>query len=80
MQKKRTLWSQGGMPVGRLAGTVGEVESTGRQARGKPKGVAKVAAARKLAVRLYWMLPKQVAYPKIVGIESSSRVPLVGAS
>jgi len=46
----------------------------------KPKGVAKVAAARKLAVRLYWMLRTQVAYPEIVGIESSPRVPLVGAS
>jgi transposase len=46
----------------------------------KPKGVAKVAAARKLAVRLYWMLRSQVGYPEIVRIESSSRVPLVGAS
>ncbi len=51
----------------------------------KPKGVAKVAAARKLAVRLYWMLRTNVAYPeivqeKIVRIESSPRVPLVGAS
>jgi len=46
----------------------------------KPKGVAKVAAARKLAVRLYWMLRTQTAYPEIVRIESSSRVPLVGAS
>ncbi len=46
----------------------------------KPKGVAKVATARKLAVRLYWMLRTQVAYPEIVRIESSPRVPLVGAS
>jgi transposase len=46
----------------------------------KPKGVAKVAAARKLAVRLYWMLRSNVGYPEIVRIESSSRVPLVGAS
>ncbi len=46
----------------------------------KPKGVAKVAAARKLAVRLYWMLRTQVSYPEIVRIESSSRVPLVSAS
>ena len=43
----------------------------------KPKGVAKVAAARKLAVRLYWMLRTQTAYPEIVRIESSPRVPLV---
>ncbi len=46
----------------------------------KAKGVAKVAAARKLAVRLYWMLRTQTAYPEIVRIESSPRVPLVGAS
>jgi len=46
----------------------------------KPKGVAKVAAARKLAVRLYWMLRTQVGYPEIVHIESSPRVPLADAS
>jgi transposase len=46
----------------------------------KPKGVAKVAAARKLAIRLYWMLRTQKAYPAIVSIESSSRVALVSAS
>ena len=46
----------------------------------KPKGVAKVAAARKLAVRLYWMLRTEVSYPDIVRIESSPRVALVGAS
>jgi transposase len=46
----------------------------------KPKGVAKVAAARKLAVRLYWMLRTQTAYPEIVRIESSPRMALVGAS
>ena len=41
------------------------------------KGVAKVAAARRLAVRLYWMMRTQSAYPEIVRIESSPRVPLV---
>lgn len=46
----------------------------------KPKAVAKVAAARKLAVRLYWMLRTHTPYPEIVRIESSPRVPLVGAS
>jgi transposase len=40
----------------------------------KPKGVAKVAAARKLAVRLYWMMRTRTPYPEIVGIESSPRV------
>jgi hypothetical protein len=46
----------------------------------KPKAVAKVAAARKLAVRLYWMLRTQKPFPDVGGIESSPRVPLVGAS
>jgi transposase len=46
----------------------------------KPKGVAKVAAARRLAVRLYWMLRTKTPYPEIVRIESSSRVPLDGES
>jgi len=47
---------------------------------GKAKGVAKVAAARKLAVRLYWMLRTNRGYPEVVRVESSSRVPLVSAS
>jgi transposase len=46
----------------------------------KPKAVAKVAAARKLAVRLYWMLRTNTSYPEIVRIESSPRVALVGES
>jgi transposase len=46
----------------------------------KAKAVAKVAAARKLAVRLYWMLRTQKPYPEIAHIESSPRVALVGAS
>ena len=46
----------------------------------KPKNVAKVAAARKLAVRLYWMLRTQNPHPEIVRNEGSPRVPLVSAS
>ncbi len=46
----------------------------------KPKGVAKVAAARRLTVRLYWMLRRNVGYPEIAHIESSSRVPLTGTN
>jgi hypothetical protein len=48
--------------------------------RNKPKAVAKVAAARKLAVRLYWVLRTDQNSQKAVPIESSPRVPLVGAS
>jgi len=44
------------------------------------KGVAKVAAARRLAVRLFWMMRTQTAYPEIVRIESSPRVALDGES
>jgi transposase len=46
----------------------------------KARGVAKVAAARKLAVRLYWMLRQNVGYPEIALIESSPAVPLAGES
>jgi len=46
----------------------------------KAKGVAKVAAARKLAIRLYWMLRTNTGYPGVVHVESSPRVPLVSAS
>jgi len=44
----------------------------------KPKGVAKVAAARKLAVRLYWMLRTQKPYCKAVHNEGSPSHPVVG--
>jgi transposase len=44
------------------------------------KAVAKVAAARKLAVRLYWMLRTSTAYPEIAHIESSPRYGVVGES
>jgi transposase len=46
----------------------------------RPKNVAKVAAARKLAVKLYWMLKNAQPHPESVVIESSPRVALVGAS
>lgn len=44
------------------------------------KGVAKVAAARRLSVRLFWMLRTNTAYPEIVRIESSPAEALVGGS
>jgi transposase len=46
----------------------------------KPTGVAKVAAAHKLAVRLYWMLRTQTPYPQVVHNEGSPSHPVVGAS
>lgn len=44
------------------------------------KGVAKVAAARRLSVQLFWMLRTHTAYPEIVRIESSPGEALVGES
>jgi len=40
-------------------------------------GVAKVAIARKLAVRMYWMLRRQVGYAQLVRMQGSSRGTLV---
>ncbi|HEY2547216.1 MAG TPA: hypothetical protein VGI46_14205 [Candidatus Acidoferrum sp.] len=34
----------------------------------KAKSVAKVAAARKLAIRLYWMLRSNTNYPEVVRV------------
>ncbi len=42
--------------------------------------VAKVAIARKLAVRLYWMLRAGVTYPQVVRMQSSPGTDLVNAS
>jgi transposase len=39
--------------------------------------VAKVAIARKLAVRMYWMLRRQVNYAQLVRMQGSSRATLV---
>jgi hypothetical protein len=44
------------------------------------KGVAKVAAARRLAVRLFWMLRTNTKYPEIVRIENSSTLAVVSES
>ena len=48
--------------------------------RNKHKAVAKVAAARKLAVRLYWVLRTEQEVQKAVHNESRSGVPLVSES
>jgi len=41
-------------------------------------GVAKVAIARKLAVRMYWMLRSQAGYAQLVRMQGSPRGTLVG--
>lgn len=42
----------------------------------KHHGVAKVAVARKLAVRLYWMARTQTAYPEVVRMRGSQSHPV----
>ena len=44
------------------------------------KGVAKVAAARRLAVRLFWMLRSNTAYPEIARMRAARDEGVVGAS
>jgi transposase len=41
-------------------------------------GVAKIAIARKLAVRMYWMLRSQASYAQLVRMQGSPRGTLVG--
>ena len=42
----------------------------------KHHGVAKVAVARKLAVRLYWMARTQKPYPEVVRMQGSQSHPV----
>jgi transposase len=49
-----------------------------RRCHHKPSGVAKVAAARKLAVRLYWMLRNQTPHPHAVHNQGSPSHPVAG--
>ena len=56
------------------------VQPTVAQHHRMKRSVAKVAAARKLAVRLFWMLKTNTAYPEIARIEGSPRYGVVGES
>jgi transposase len=47
-----------------------------RLCRRKHHGVAKVAIARKLVVRLYWMLRTNTRYPEVVRMQGSSCYPV----
>ena len=42
----------------------------------KHHGVAKVAVARKLAVRLYWIARTQKSYPEVVRTQGSQSHPM----
>jgi hypothetical protein len=48
-----------------------------RLALKKNKGVAKVMVARKLAVRMFWILKTQKPYPELVRMQDSSSHPVV---
>jgi transposase len=50
-----------------------------RLAARKHKAIAKVMVARKLVVRMFWMLKTQTQYPEVVRMRGSSSHPLVPA-
>jgi Transposase and inactivated derivatives len=51
-----------------------------RLAMKKNKGIAKVMVARKLAVRVFWMLKTNTRYPELVRMRGSSSHPVVAAT
>jgi transposase len=66
----RFLLVQAGMSAARGDAELGRVYK--RLAQRKHHGVAKVAVARKLVVRLYWMLRTNRRYPEVVRMQGSS--------
>lgn len=76
LHREKTDDGEGPISALAFALTIGEVS----RCQHKPKAVAKVAAARRLAVRLYWILRPRTPYPAAAHIESSPRAPLVGPS
>ena len=71
----RFLLVQAGISAARGDAELGRVYK--RLARGKHHGVAKVAVARKLVLRLYWMLRTNQRYPEVVRMQGSSSHPVV---
>lgn len=66
----RFLLVQAGMSAARGEAELGRVYQ--RLVQRKHHGVAKVAIARKLVVRLYWMLRTKKRYPEVVRMQGSS--------
>jgi transposase len=66
----RFLLVQAGMSAARGDAELGRVYK--RLAQSKHHGVAKVAIARKLVLRLYWMLRTNRRYPEVVRMRGSS--------
>ena len=72
----RFLLVQAGIVAARKDGTLGRFYQ--RLAHKKHHGVAKVAVARKLLVRLFWMLRTNTSYPAVVvRMQGSSSHPVV---
>lgn len=71
----RFLLVQAGMSAARGDAELGRVYK--RLAQRKHHGVAKVAIARKLVLRLYWMLRTNRRYPEVVRMQGSSSHPVV---
>ena len=70
----RFLLVQAGMSAARGDEELGRVYK--RLVHKKHHGVAKVAVARKLLVRLYWMLRTQKQYPEVVRMQGSPSHPV----
>jgi len=71
----RSLLVEAGHSAVRLDAELGKDYKRLKLRRGP--GVAKVAIARKLAVRMYWMLRQQVSYAQLVRMQGSPRGTLV---
>ena len=66
-------WKRRSRPFATMHSSAKEYQ---RRCHHKPKGMAKVATARKLAVRLYWMIKTGKPYPEVLLIEGSPRHPV----
>jgi transposase len=71
----RSLLVEAGHSAARLDGELKQDYQRLKLRRGS--GVAKVAIARKLAVRMYWMLRSQASYAQLVRMQGSPRGTLV---
>src|SRR5258706_4377637 len=72
----RSLLVEAGHTAARLDSELRQVYQRLKIRRGS--GVAKVAIARKLAVRMYWMLRSPASYAQLVRMQGSPRGTLVG--
>ena len=74
----RVLLIQGGQSA--VKGDAALGRQYRRVAAKKNKAMAKVMIARKLAVRMFWMLKTQTQYPEVVRMQGSSSHPVVNTT